>query len=87
MVRKFVPLTKIVHIYIPGLNFENELPYEDFLFIGRQVGKIENQVFLSNPATVVSWNTTLEQKMKNFDFVKDCKSRNNPSRPVLPFEP
>ena len=60
---------------IPDLNWENELAKGDYLFIGRQVGKIENQVFLSNPATVVPWNKSLGQKMNNFDFVKDCQKQ------------
>ena len=59
---------------ILGLNFEDELSNGDYLFIGRQVGKITNQVFLSNPSTVIPWNTSLEQKINKFDFVKDCTS-------------
>ena len=63
---------------IPDLNFEDELSNGgDYLFIGRQAGKIENQVFMSNPSTVEVWSISLEQKMKNFDFVKHCKRVNS----------
>ncbi|XP_028394817.1 uncharacterized protein LOC114518965 [Dendronephthya gigantea] len=65
------------------LNFQDELQQGDFLFIGRPVGKIKDQLFLSNPTTVVPWSKSLQKNLQNFDFVKDCQKKTRLSRGIF----
>ena len=47
------------------------------------MGKIEDQLFMSNPATVVQWRKSLEKSMRNFDFGKVCQRKSRSSRAIF----